>query len=174
MKKILLAAAACGLLIGGPVAARKPVEAGTPAQVQRLLACRAVADSPQRLACFDRETAGIDQAIARKDLVLVDRERASAARRSLFGFSLPSFVGLLGGDEDSVKQIESTVASARRNVEGGWTVKLADGSTWSQTDDTPLALAPRQGDKVLVRRRALGNFTLAVNKQPGVKVRRIA
>jgi len=113
------------MLASGPAAARKPVQTGTPEQVKGLLACRGLTDSAQRLACFDRESAAMDQAITAKNLVVVDREQANAARRSLFGFSLPSFGGLLGGDEDEVKQIDSTVASARRNVEGGWTVALA-------------------------------------------------
>ena len=173
MRYLMVAAAVCGLLAAGPASARKPVETGTPAQIKALLACRAMADPAQRLSCFDRETAGIDRALASKDLVVVDKQKASEARRSLFGFSVPSFGSLFGGDEDEISQIDSTVASARRNVEGGWTVTLADGSVWSQTDDTPVALAPRKGDKITVRRRALGSYTLAIGKQPGVKVRRV-
>jgi hypothetical protein len=173
MRYVLVAAAVCGMVGAGPAAARKPVETGTPGQIKGLLACRAITDAAQRLSCFDRETAGIDQALTAKNLVVVDREQANAARRSLFGFSLPSFGGLFGGEQDEVKQLDSTVASARRNVEGGWTVTLADGSVWTQTDDTPVALAPRKGDKILVRRRALGSYTLAIGSQPGVKVRRI-
>jgi len=174
MRYLLVAVAICGLLASGPSAARKPVPTGTPEQIKGLLACRAIPDAAQRLSCFDRETAGIDQALTAKNLVVVDREQANAARRSLFGFSLPSFSGLFGGDEDEVKQVDSSVASSRRNVEGGWTVTLADGSTWTQSDDTPLALAPRRGDKIVVRRRALGSYTMAVAGQPGVKVRRIS
>jgi hypothetical protein len=106
--------------------------------------------------------------------VVVDRARANQARRGLFGFSVPSFGGLFGGDDqDAIKQIESAVTRASRNAEGGWTVRLADGSTWTQTDDNPIALEPRSGDKVVVRRAALGSFTMSVNRQPGVKVRRI-
>ena len=173
MKNFVVAATVCGLLASGPLAARKPVQSGTPQQVKSLLACRALADSAQRLACFDRETAGIDKALATKDLVVVDREEANAARRSLFGFSMPSFGGLFGGDDDQVKQLDSTVSKIGRNPEGGWTLTLADGSVWTQTDDAMIVLAPRNGDKVLVRRRALGSYTLSVRGQPGVKVKRI-
>ncbi|HVL79320.1 MAG TPA: hypothetical protein VM346_08550 [Sphingomicrobium sp.] len=140
------------------------------------MACRAVADPQERLACFDRESGTLDQAVASRDIVLIDREQATAARRSLFGFSIPSFGGLLGSGsaEDEIREIESTIASFSRNVEGGWTVRLADGSTWTQSDDSPVALAPRNGQKATVRRRALGSFMMSINGQPGVKVRRIA
>jgi hypothetical protein len=92
----------------------------------------------------------------------------------LFGFSVPSFGGLFGGDDrDEVRQIEAAVTRAYRNPEGGWTVRLADGSTWTQTDDSPIALGPRSGDKVVVKRGTLGSFIMNVNRQPGVKVRRV-
>ena len=173
-RKIILASTAAALLATTASAApRKPATTGTPAQIQRLLGCRAVADAAQRLACFDRETSTLDQAMARRDLVVIDRERATAARRTLFGFSVPSFGGLLGGDaRDEVNEIQSTVAETGRNPEGGWTIKLADGSTWTQTDDTPIALRPVRGQKIVVRRGSLGSFRLSVNGQPGVRVRR--
>ena len=174
MNKYPLMMAAAMLAASGPVAARKPVSTAIPAQIQRLLGCRSVADSVQRLACFDRETVAMEQAVARKDLVFIDRERATAARRSLFGFSVPSFGGLFGGDEkDEVKQIDGMVASAGRNSDGGWTIRLGDNSVWTQTDDTPLALAPKPGHKVVVRRGALGTFRLSINGQPGLKVKRV-
>lgn len=173
MRKTMVCAAACGLLMSGVAAARKAPDTGTPEQIRKLLACRAVADPAQRLACFDGASSGIDKALAARDLVVVDREGANAARRSLFGFSLPSFGGLLGGDDDAIKEIESTLTALARNPEGGWTFKLADGSTWTQTDDVMLALAPRKGDKIKVKRRSLGSFTLTVNSQAGVRVKRI-
>ena len=111
--------------------------------------------------------------MAKRDVVVIDRQRVTAARRSLFGFSVPSFGGLFGGDENEVKEIQSTVAAVARNPEGGWTIKLADGSTWTQTDDTPIGLRPERGQKIVVRRGSLGSFRLSVNGQPGFKVKRI-
>lgn len=173
-RKIILATAACALLSTAAAAApRKRAETGAPAQIQRLLGCRALADAAQRLACFDRETSALDQAMAKRDVVVIDRQRVTAARRSLFGFSVPSFGGLFGGDENEVKEIQSTVAAVGRNPEGGWTIKLADGSTWTQTDDTPIGLRPERGQKIVVRRGSLGSFRLSVNGQPGIRVKRI-
>jgi hypothetical protein len=172
-RKIILAAAAAALLSTPAAAAPRKPPTGTPPQMQRLLGCRALADAAQRLACFDRETANIDQAMARRDLVVIDRERATAAKRSLFGFSIPSFGGLFGGDENEVKEIQSTITAVATNADGGWTLRLADGSTWTQTDDAPLGIRPARGQKVIVRRALLGAFRISVAGQPGFKAKRI-
>jgi hypothetical protein len=137
-----------------------------------LIACRSIADSAQRLACYDRQSDVLTAAIAKKDVVVIDKARATATRRSLFGFSIPDFGGLFGGGDD-IKQIESTVVASGPNADGGYTVKLADGSMWTQTDQTPVALPPERGDKVIVKRGALGAYFLELGKQPGFKVRRI-
>ena len=174
MRKFIVIAVVCAVVSAGTAQAqRKRAEVGTPAQMQRLMACRAVASAEERLACFDREAAATAQAIANKDLAFIDRERARDASRSLFGFSIPNFGGIFGGYDDQVKQIESTVTKSGRNAFGGWIFYLADKSVWSQQDDWPLGLPPRAGDKVVVKRGILGSFTLRLNKQPEIKVKRI-
>ena len=130
-------------------------------------------DATQRLQCYDREAAAMDQAIARKEVVMIDKAKATAAKRSLFGFSIPDFGGLFGGDDDQVKEIASTVTGYGHNSDGGWVVRLADGSTWSQTDDAMLGLPPERGQKVVVHRGSFGNFFLRLNGQPGFKVKRV-
>ena len=161
---------------GIPAAAsaqRAPPNTGTPAAVQQLLNCRTITDAAQRLACYDRQTNLISGAIASRELVVIDKARANVAKRSLFGFSVPNFGGLFGSGSDDIKQIESTVAGVSNNADGGWTVKLADGSTWTQVDDAPLGLPPRRGDKVVVTRGLMGSFYLVLGKQPGFKTKRI-
>lgn len=151
--------------------ARDLAPAGNPAIVQGLLACRAISDATQRLACYDRQSNAVAQAIEKKDLVVIDKAKATAAKRSLFGFSVPSFTGMFGGGD--LNQIEGTVASARQNADGGWTIQLADGSVWSQTDDTPVALEPRRGDKITVKRGTLGSYFVKIGSQPGFKAKRV-
>jgi hypothetical protein len=158
-------------MIGSAMVLARPMPAGTPRSMQSLLDCRSIADSTQRLACYDKAAETVVEAINRKDLVLIDKERATAAKRSLFGFSVPDFAGLLGGGD--LKEIEGTVSGSTNNADGGWTIKLADGSLWTQTDDTPVALPPRRGDKVVVRRGTLGSYFFRLGNQPGFKVRRI-
>ena len=173
MRKFLLITAVFAVIAGTSADARKPVSSATPANMQRLLGCRSIQDSAQRLACFDRETAAVDQAIAKRDLVMIDKARATQAKRSLFGFSIPDFGGLFGGGDDDVKEISSTVTAFSHNAYTGWTIKLADGSTWGQVDDAQLGLPPAKGQKVVVHRGTLGAFFLRLNGQPGYRVKRI-
>ena len=173
MRKISIVVVGCAVVGAGTAQAAQRADDAAPAQVQRLMACRTIAAAQDRLACFDRETNAMQQAIASKNLVFVDREKVRAASRSVFGFSVPNFGGLFGGSDDQVKQIESTVTRSGRNADGGWVFYLADGSVWSQTDDWPLGLPPERGDKVVVSRGLMGSFRLRLNKQPEIKVRRI-
>jgi hypothetical protein len=171
MRKPLVLALAAALLAGGPAVAKRPPQTGTPAQVQRLLACRTITAAEQRLACYDRETAAMQQAIANQDLYMVDKEKARAAGRSLFGFSVPNFGGLFGSNGE-VSQIDGTIKSAGHNSDGGWVITLDDGSVWSQTDDWP-GLDARPGKKVVVKRGVLGSFWLSIPGQNGIKVKRV-
>ncbi len=173
MSRYLASAAALSLLLSGTaVAADKKGQNDTPPQLQRLLACRSVADPAQRLACFDRETAATEVAIQRSDLVAMDRAKIRSTRRSLFGFSMPS-LGIFGRDDkDEVKQIDGVVAGVARGMDG-FRVSLQDGSRWAQTDGKGIALEPRVGHKVVVKRGALGSFLMSVQGQPGVKVQRV-
>ena len=153
--------------------ARSTPATGTPAAVQSLLACQSITDAGQRLSCFDKAAQGLSDAMNKKELVVVDRARANEAKRSLFGFSIPNFGALFGSGDEQVNQIESTVAAAFENGYEGWTIKLADGSTWQQTDGTAVALPPRRGDKVVVKRGTMGSYFLKLGSQPGIRARRV-
>jgi hypothetical protein len=173
MRNCWLFAGALGTMLAA-IAEAKPVPpSAPPAAVQSLLACRSVADSAQRLTCYDKAAQSFADAVGKREVVVIDKARASEARRSLFGFSIPNFGALLGGGGDEISQIESTVAGVVENGDGGWTIKLADGSTWTQTDGTPVALPPRRGDKVVVKRGTLGSYFLKLGSQPGFKAKRV-
>lgn len=153
--------------------ARPAPNTGTPQSVQQLIACRTMADPAQRLACYDRQADALSNAIAKKEVVVIDKARATAAKKSLFGFSIPNFGGLFGGSDDEVKEISSTATRVSQDPYGAYVVTLADGSTWYQQDDAPLGLGPEKGDKIVVRRGSFGAFFLSVNGQPGIRVKRI-
>jgi hypothetical protein len=162
---------AAALFAAGAADAKRPPQTGTPTQVQRLMDCRGITAADQRLACYDREAAAINQAIASNDLVMIDKEKARAAGRSLFGFSIPNFGGLFGSGGE-ISQIDGTIKSTGRNQDGGWVITLEDGSVWTQTDDWP-GLDARAGKKVVVKRGVLGSFWLSIPGQNGIKVKRI-
>ena len=173
MRRSIAAAAATAVLFATPgSAAVQRADAQPPAQLQRLLGCRSIADSVERLACFDRESSSTEAAVQQGDLVAVDREKVRQTKRSLFGFSVPD-LGLFGGDDkDEVKEIEGVIAAVGMGHDG-YRVRLQDGSRWAQTDGKRIALEPRVGDKVVIRRGALGSFIMRVAGQSGVKVERL-
>jgi hypothetical protein len=171
MQKPIFLLLASSLIAAGAADAKRPTQTGTPAQVQQLMACRTIAAADQRLACYDRETAAMDKAIASQDLVVVDKEKARAAGRSLFGFSIPNFGGLFGNNGE-VSQIDASIKTTGHNPDGGWVITLDDGSVWTQTDDWP-GFDARPGKKVIVKRGVLGSFWLSIPGQNGIKVKRI-
>ena len=164
------------MMLAAPAASapKKIADGPPPAQVTALLNCRAIADSAERLACYDKAAATIGEAVAKRDLVVMDRESVKKTKRGLFGFALPN-LGIFGDDNDEVeiKQIEGTIVSTTFNADGGYIFRLADGSRWSQMDSKPFAIPPRNGDKVVVKKGVLGSFFLTIEGMPGVKVRRI-
>lgn len=176
IRNLFVLGALFGLLAISSAAEARPKPAASgppPAAVQQLMACRSIADSTQRLACYDRQAEAIGKAIATRDLVVIDKAKATAAKRGLFGFSIPDFGGLFGGDDNDVKEIASTISRVAKDPYGAWVVSLADGSTWAQQDDAPLGLPPEKGQKAVVARGSFGAFFLRVNGQPGIRVKRI-
>ena len=161
------------LLASAGAPAKSPKETPPPPpQVNELLACRGIADSAQRLACYDKSAATIGEAVAKQELVVFDKESVEKTKKGLFGFSIPN-LGIFGDDEGQVNQIEGTIAGYGHNADGGYIFRLEDGSRWSQQDGKPIAIPPRNGDKVVIKRGALSSYILSLAKQPGVKVKRI-
>lgn len=131
-------------------------------------ACRAIAAPEARLACFDKASAALEQAVKAKDVRIVDRSDVRKARRSLFGLTLPS-IGLLGGDDDGEKEreafseINTVVRSARPGPNGRGEITLADEgqAVWQTTE--PMNFPPRAGAKVRIRKGTMGGYFLHVD-----------
>lgn len=155
-------------------AAQDGADRSSAKQMDRLLQCRALPEATARLACFDREAATVADRVAKRDLVVVDREAVRSTKRTLFGLSIPK-LGLFDDDKESeVTELTGVIESVGRNSDGGFVFFLQGGARWSQIDSRPIALEPEKGDKVVIRRAALGSYMLSVNRQPGVRVRRTA
>lgn len=167
-----------GALLAGQGNAAAPAGSVPAAAFDALFACRSIADGPQRLACFDGKVAALQDAQAKHDIVVVDREQMHKARKSLFGFNLPT-LDLFGehggkapkGEEDEIKEVTEPVRSARQDGTGNWMVVLESGAVWQQTEGV-LALAPKPGTSVTIRRGMLGSYFMRVGSQPGIKVKR--
>lgn len=163
---ILFAAAA-------PAAAKDKEPPPRPAQIQELYNCRDLADAAARLACFDREVGELQAADAGREITFADKETVKKTRRGLFGFDLPDF-GLFGGgdDDDRIKSVETTVASVSNTSDGGYRIAMADGSVWAQIDNKRMPLAPRPGQKIVIKSASFGTYFLSLEGRASIRVRR--
>ncbi|WP_338467236.1 hypothetical protein RXV95_01380 [Novosphingobium sp. ZN18A2] len=156
-----------------------PANLDKPQIYKDVVECRAIADAGARLACYDRTVAALQQATDKRDVVIADKADVREARKGLFGFHLPTLKIFGGGksdgkdEEDEIKQIESTLKSARHGRYGAWTFVLQDGAVWQQTDTKGFAVDPRAGAKIEIKRGAFGSYMASINGQPAVKVKRI-
>lgn len=165
-------------------AADKPL-VPPPAVVQKLLDCRNITDTTDRLACLDTGVSALAEAVEKRDVVVADREAVKNVRRSLFGIALPSF-NLFGSgkgsdtgdaadsdEQGALQQIEATLKSARQGPARNWRFVLDDDSVWVQTDGKMLPRDPRAGMSIRIRRAAVGTFLANVDGQIAVRVRRL-
>lgn len=145
-----------------------------PALISELVKCRSIADIAGRVACYDRQVSALDEAERKRDVVLVDRAEVRKARRSLFGLPIPK-IGIFENDdkdEPEFTRIDATVTAAQRTG-GKWLFELNDGSRWLQSDAEELARAPKPGNRIRVRKGALGSYLANVETAPAIRVRRI-
>jgi hypothetical protein len=166
---VALAAALCGT---GASAQTKP-EARS-AMLQKLVDCRKLTEEPARLACYDAATAALDQAEAKGDVVIVDREQARKVRRQAFGFSLPSMSLFERGEsEEELENVNGRIGAVRFNNSGKLVLRLEDGATWEQTDVTPISLTPKPGQSVKIRKATLGSYLLSVDGHRAYRAKRV-
>lgn len=151
-------------------AADQPKMSRSPLLVE-VARCRQIQNPAERLACFDASVAVLDGAEKRHDLVVVDRQQVRQARKSLFGISI-SNLPIFGGAPD-IDYVDTSLTDAQVDAAGRWTLRMADGARWVQTDDNVIARRPKPNDKVHIKRAALGSFQLSVGDQPAVKARRV-
>lgn len=172
------AAAAFGLVLAAVVGvassgAQPKAEGGRAAIVQKLVDCRKLTEDGARLACYDQATAALDQAEAKGDIVVVDREQARKVRRQAFGFSLPSITLFEKGEtKEDLENVSGVVMAARQDNMGHWIIKLEDGATWAQIDATELFKTPKQGMPVKIRKASLGSFLMTVDNQRAFRAKR--
>lgn len=163
---LAIAGFAAAAMAAAPLAAAPPpaIKAeGRAKMLQQLIDCRKIADNTQRLACFDQAAAAMDQAEAKGDIVVVDREQARKVRRQAFGFSLPSISLFERGEKpEEISTMQGKIAAARQNSAGKWVIRLDDGATWVQVDTNEVPNDPKAGDTVTIRRAALGSYILSL------------
>ncbi|MEO9601480.1 hypothetical protein [Parasphingorhabdus sp.] len=152
--------------------------AAPPAIFQAVIDCKETSDPAQRLACYDEKVASLADAQESRQLVIADREQIKEARRGLFGFSLPK-IRLFGGGSDKqdkeerIKELQTTITSARQFGYGKWILTLKEGGRWQQTDSIRLNTAPRSGDPITIKTGAIGSYLAKISGQRAIRVKRI-
>lgn len=141
--------------------------------LERVVDCRKIADANERLACYDKTVAALDEAEAKKEIVVVDKEQVREARRSVFGLKLPR-IRLFGDDDpaNDIDEIETEVASITMQSDGRVFFTVTDGARWRQTDNRTV-VAVKAGHKVTLKKGALGSYFAAFKGRIGIKVERV-
>ncbi|MCR5878790.1 hypothetical protein [Phenylobacterium sp. J367] len=168
----LVLAAAVGLaLTAQPALAQSKAQRAQ--ALQKLSDCRKVADSAERLACYDTAAEALETAEAKGDVVVVDREQAREVRKQAFGFQMPSLSLFEKGEKpEDLDSLTGEVAAARMTSAGKWIVELKDGAVWAQIDANEVPFAPKPGDPVRIRKASLGSYMLSVKNQRSFRASR--
>ena len=145
----------------------------TPAAITRLAACRAISDDPARLACFDREVMAFDTAVREHRVAVVDQADIRKTRRTLFGIAVPSIALFDKTGEPEPKEVVAQITSTRQGEGGRILFTLEDGAVWAQTDDYPVFFSVKPGQKVTLKRAALGSYFADFEKAVTVRAKRI-
>ena len=85
-------------------------------QLSRLLACRDVASSDDRLACFDKAAKILDEATKSGDIVTIKKATVEDIQKDSFGFNLPSLPKLssIFGGKTSKKSKKPSLTKAEK------------------------------------------------------------
>lgn len=159
--------------MSGPARAAPPPAPSRAPTVQAVIACQALVDNAQRLACYDKAVAGMAQAEVKGDLVTIDREQRRAVRRQAFGLTLPSLAMFDRGERpEEADRITAKVKSASHTVTGKWVIELEDGAVWRQIDDNQIYKSPRPGSVAAIRKAMLGSFFMNLDGQQAIRVHR--
>lgn len=159
-------------MLAGPALARDR-DATTPSKaLDELTKCTAIAADPDRLACFDRAVKTVVEGQRSKAFVVVDKAEVQRAKRSLFGFSLPS-IKLFGSgdDEQALKELTAVMRSSVQLPGGLIRFELDDGGVWETTEQ--VMLAPRKGDRVTIKAGTLGSYVATAPGRRSARVRRL-
>lgn len=153
-------------------ATAQPRPEGRAAIVREVVDCRKLTDDSARLTCYDAATAALDQAEAKGDIVVVDREQVRSVRRQAFGFALPSLTLFEKGEKPEILNVVTLpVKSASRGGDGKWIIRFDD-QVWRQIDTGEFSREPRPGTVATIRSAMMGSYLMSIGGHAGVRVKR--
>jgi hypothetical protein len=170
----MLVALAAAVSVNGPARAQ---QAQSPSPlIGALRACHSIADSAQKLSCYERAGTALTTAEEKGDVAVVHREQVKKVRRSLFGFAVPKFPFFSDRDEDKEeepREIVSTVQSFRSIGNGRFRITIEEASAVWETTESSMLRDPKPGEKVTIESGTLGSYFIQVGSQRWVRARRV-
>lgn len=158
-----------------PVAA--PAQSGAAAGMER---CDGIADRMARLDCFDRLSQQMKAERARPEPAAAPpkaaRRAPPPAPPTLTGFGSETVKAPRVARPDAPKPVTAqtmVVADVRQVGPGYWQFTLADGARWRGDELRPTFQPPRKGERITIRRGAMGAYYLDARHQPTMRVVRI-
>jgi hypothetical protein len=146
--------------------------------VAALQQCRTLTDAAARLVCYDKAVDSLTASAASGETVIVDREQVRAARKGLFGFSMPK-IPFLNTRTNNVQdasddaQLESTIIAFRSVPYQKWRITIDGGAIWETIESDTRADDPVKGAKVLIEKGSLGSYYVKVGKGRRVAAKRV-
>jgi len=161
MARIGMAAGAAALAL--PALAQ---DSGRPADraLAPFVACRPLADPRARALCYDAALDRLQQAVAERQVVIVQRDERRAV------LSLPATSPRAAPVLPA--RIDSTIVSATVTGYDRWIIRIASGTIW-RTTESGLSVVPRPGLEINIRRGALGGYLMQIGKGRSVRAERI-
>ncbi len=144
-----------------------------PLILKNLTACGTIENDKKRLACFDENIKTFQSAQETGDIIVADKKVVEKAREDLFGYKTPDNPLFNGKNDSNLKQIESTIKSARKTSTGKWLFVLENDSAWQQTDTRRLRYGPEKGHSVIIKKASFGGFNANIRDQRFIKVKRV-
>lgn len=163
------------VVVAGPSAAAPAQDRSAPSSlIDALSKCLAIAADAERLACHDAAARRLVDANQRREVVVVDREEVKKTRRSLFGFSLPR-IGLFGSKGpdtgEEIDEVEVAITSAAPARNGYMRFTLEGGAQWTTTEPW-LSRAPKTGEKLTIKKGAMGGYFVKLSNTRAVRAMR--
>jgi hypothetical protein len=160
-------------LVSAPGASAQEA-ASTPDVLERVYACRAIAEDAARLACFDAATTALQAAETAGEFAAVDREQLASVEQESFGFRIPSLSALVPrfGASEEIPSVEMTVERVVRRASGHHAFVMTNGQVWVQVlaEDADNV---EPGDTATIRRAIAGSFMMSSSGGRGAhRVRR--
>ena len=146
-----------------------------------LVVCRPIPDSRARAACYDAALDKLQQSVADRNIVVMDREQVKEDRKANFGFGANQQLARVASPKapkaarvvvEDVAEVDSTVVSAAAFGYDRLMIRLANGATW-RTTEPGLATPPKAGTAIHISRGVMGGFMMRIGRARAVRALRV-